>query len=51
MIIIHSMSFSKPIPDSTLEEEAVMNWLEDQFLIHVLLSVAQREMEMGESKG
>ena len=23
------MSFSKPIPDSTLEEEAVLNWLED----------------------
>ena len=23
------MSFSKPMPDSTLEEEAVMNWLED----------------------
>ena len=22
------MSFSKPMPDSTLEEEAVMNWLE-----------------------
>ena len=23
------MSFSKPMPDSTLEEEAVMKWLED----------------------